>query len=126
MESLAMANKREEWEQDIIARQRNTVFPDTVKNEGRFWRNLASGKQKLTVVQGIGIALMFVALGTVLWGNAALKFRFASSGSVLERLVPVFADWAIVLVVFVVVFVLFRWRVRRALLSGKRPNRIRD
>jgi hypothetical protein len=69
---------------------------------------------------------MFVALGTVLWGNAALKFRFASSGSVLERLVPVFADWAIVLVVFVVVFLLLRWRVRRALLSGKRPNRIRD
>jgi hypothetical protein len=120
-----MSKKQEEWQQDILARQRNTVFPDTVQNEGRFWRNLATGKQELTVVQGIGLALMFLALGAVLWGYAVDRFHYSASGSVFERLIPVFADWAIVLVVFVVVFLLLRWRVRRALLSGKRPSRPR-
>ena len=32
------------WERDVINRQRNIVFPDTNLNEGRFYRNIASGK----------------------------------------------------------------------------------
>jgi hypothetical protein len=116
---------QEEWQEGVSARQRNVVFPDTVQNEGRLWRNLASGKQKLTIVQGVGIALFFLTLGGIFWSDAARKFRFAASGSIFDRLVPVFADWAIILVVFVVFFLLLRWRVRRALLSGKRPDRPR-
>ena len=33
-----------DWERDVINRQRNIVFPDTILNEGRFYRNIASGK----------------------------------------------------------------------------------
>jgi hypothetical protein len=33
-----------EWECDVINRQRNIVFPDTNLNEGRFYRNISSGK----------------------------------------------------------------------------------
>ena len=33
-----------DWERDVINRQRNIVFPDTNLNEGRFYRNIASGK----------------------------------------------------------------------------------
>ncbi len=120
-----MRRGREEWVQDINARQRNTVFPDTVQNEGRLWRNLASGKQKLTIVQIIAIALMFLPLAAIFWSDAARKFRFAASGSTFERIVPVFADWAIMLVVFVIFFLIFRWRVRRALLSAKHQDRPR-
>jgi len=43
--------KREEWLQDIEARQRNVVFPDTVNNEARFWRNIIEGKQKFSMVR---------------------------------------------------------------------------
>jgi hypothetical protein len=32
------------WERDVLNRQRNIVFPDTNLNEGRFYRNIASGK----------------------------------------------------------------------------------
>jgi hypothetical protein len=120
-----MRRGREEWLQDINARQRNTVFPDTVENEGRFWRNLASGKQKLTIAQIIGIALMLLTVGAILWSDAAWKIRFAASGSIFDRLVPVVTDWAIILAVFVVFFLVLRWRVRRALLSGKRRDRPR-
>ena len=33
-----------DWERDVMNRQRNIVFPDTNLNEGRFYRNIASGK----------------------------------------------------------------------------------
>ncbi len=33
-----------DWERDVINRQRNIVFPDTVLNEARFYRNIASGQ----------------------------------------------------------------------------------
>jgi hypothetical protein len=51
------------WERDVINRQRNIVFPDTVLNEGRFYRNIASGKavfsrgQKISL---IGVLAFFI------------------------------------------------------------------
>jgi hypothetical protein len=46
---------RQEWEQDVINRQRNIVFPDTNLNEGRFYRNIASGKAIFTTGQRISL-----------------------------------------------------------------------
>src|ERR1700689_2988879 len=108
-----MRKGREEWEQDLIARQRNIGFPDTVQNEGRFWRNLTNGKQKLTFLQGIGIALFFLVGASIIWSDAASTLRYESSGPTFERLEPVLIKWAVVLALFVVFFLLFRWRVRR-------------
>ena len=50
---------------DIDARQRNVVFPDTVQNEGRFWRNL--GKEPLTPVAKAGL----IVLGIFVLGSIA-------------------------------------------------------
>jgi hypothetical protein len=49
---------RQEWEQDVRNRQRNIVFPDTVLNDGRFYRNIFSGKAQLTLAQRFGILLL--------------------------------------------------------------------
>lgn len=49
---------RDEWLRDIDARQRNIVFPDTLQNEARFWRNLYTGKVKPKPVTWIGLALL--------------------------------------------------------------------
>ena len=63
---VKMANRKDnEWLQDAKARQRNVVFPDTVQNETRFWRNL--GKQPFTTNTKIGLALL-TCLG---WGFLA-------------------------------------------------------
>ena len=56
---MSKHHKRDEWLQDIEARQRNVVFPDTVQNEARFWRNLgnrgwsASTKAGLYCLRGL-------------------------------------------------------------------------
>jgi hypothetical protein len=56
------------WERDVINRQRNIVFPDTNLNEGRFYRNLASGKSVFSVGQKVSLLLIvafFVVVNAV-------------------------------------------------------------
>ena len=43
----AVLRSRKEWLKDVNERQRNLVFPDTLRNEMRFWRNLGSGAEDL-------------------------------------------------------------------------------
>lgn len=47
-----------DWERDVINRQRNIVFPDTNLNEGRFYRNIASGKAVFSVGQKVSLLLI--------------------------------------------------------------------
>jgi len=55
-----------DWERDVINRQRNIVFPDTNLNEGRFYRNLASGKAVFSVGQKVCLLtiVLFVTIMT--------------------------------------------------------------
>ncbi|HEY2390026.1 MAG TPA: hypothetical protein VGK22_02535 [Candidatus Angelobacter sp.] len=52
---------QQEWERDVRNRQRNIVFPDTNLNEGRFYRNIASGKAVFSRGQKVSL-LVIVAL----------------------------------------------------------------
>jgi hypothetical protein len=67
---IAMNNNRErdQWLQDVEARQRNVVFSNTVQNEARFWRN--SSKQPFTtstkVVLGVLGVFVYGFLITIL------------------------------------------------------------
>lgn len=55
-----------DWERDVINRQRNIVFPDTNLNEGRFYRNIASGKAVFSRGQKMCLAIivLFVTITT--------------------------------------------------------------
>jgi hypothetical protein len=48
----------QDWERDVLNRQRNIVFPDTNLNEGRFYRNIASGKAVFSVGQKVSLLLV--------------------------------------------------------------------
>jgi hypothetical protein len=48
----------QEWERDVRNRQRNIVFPDTNLNEGRFYRNIASGKAVFSRGQKISLLVV--------------------------------------------------------------------
>jgi hypothetical protein len=52
---------------DVQARQRNVVFPDTVNNEVRFWRNISEGRRRLTMVQRIGLFILVIAMGVLVF-----------------------------------------------------------
>src|SRR5215467_11327233 len=54
--------QREDWEQDLRDRQRNLVFPDTVRNEGIFFRSLLRSKKSLPAAQRIGLILLAIPL----------------------------------------------------------------
>jgi hypothetical protein len=49
-----------EWERDVLNRQRNIVFPDTNLNEGRFYRNIASGKAVFSRAQKVSLLVIVV------------------------------------------------------------------
>ena|SRR5689334_22101748 len=55
-----------DWERDVINRQRNIVFPDTNLNEGRFYRNIASGRAVFSAGQKVCllVIVVFVTVAT--------------------------------------------------------------
>jgi len=103
----------EEWERDIVARQRNVVFPDTVQNEARFWRNL--GNRPWTLVTKVGLAV----LALFVLGFFSILARAALEEGVGLRAV------AVVLLIWGPVFIAIAWATRRALrnIRGSKRNR---
>ena len=63
--------RNEQWLDDARGRQRNLVFPDTVRNEGLFWRNLSNRPWKRSTKAGMGIlGISFYAFLTVILVSA--------------------------------------------------------
>ena len=50
--------KLSDFQRDIVNRQRNIVFPDTVLNEGRFLRTLARRRVPLNPLQRAGASVL--------------------------------------------------------------------
>jgi hypothetical protein len=46
--------------QDLWLRERNIVFPDTVRNEGNFYRNLARRDQSRDALQRVGTMMLAI------------------------------------------------------------------
>ena len=53
-------NQREKWQQDVQDRQRSIVFPQTLANEIRLWRNIATGKPTALTWAGLALFGSFV------------------------------------------------------------------
>ena len=53
---MAARPKRADWTRDLADRQRNVVFPDTVRNAGNFWRGLRG--QRLNRPQTVGLLVL--------------------------------------------------------------------
>jgi hypothetical protein len=106
---------KDEWLRDIDARQRNIVFPDTVQNKGRFWRNLYHGKEPLNTAQWIGVILLYL--------SAALSLGFfvymlwpRYEAPWWRKLIPAYGVPAIIFIA-VVLFVV--WGNRKARRSSQ-------
>jgi hypothetical protein len=65
-----------DWERDVINRQRNIVFPDTNLNEGRFYRNIASGKAVFS--RGQKFCLLVIVLFVTIMTSFGLAQTIAS------------------------------------------------
>jgi hypothetical protein len=61
-----MNDDRERWEEELRNRQRNIVFPDTVRNEGQFYRNIVYGTSRLDLAQRIGAVI--TGTGSLIFG----------------------------------------------------------
>jgi hypothetical protein len=64
---MGQQRKHEDWLRDLHERQRNFVFPDTVRNVGGFWRGIY--EQKLNLVQSVGLIILVLFYVTLLVGS---------------------------------------------------------
>ena len=60
MNNVNNKRERDQWLQDVEARQRNLVFPNTVQNEARFWRNLS--KQPFATSTKVGLGILGISV----------------------------------------------------------------
>jgi hypothetical protein len=108
---------RDEWMRDVAASQRNIVFPDTVANEARFWRNL--GSRPLTAVQKIGlIVLILMVVGlfvlyTITNGESDFRSKLLSGMSL----------WLTTLVIVAPLMACLAWATKRALWQSRRRQK---
>ena len=108
---MGNSRKQDEWLQDVEARQRSVVFPDTVQNEARFWRNLS--ERPLTITTRIGLALLAL-LG---WGLLVrLVFAVGHEGVIWPFIVIMLLIWG-------PIFLAISWATRRALRNAQNARR---
>jgi hypothetical protein len=86
-------HKPDEWLKDIAVWQHSVVFPNTVQNEARFWRNL--GKQPWTASIKVGLALLALLgwgfFGVILVATLQTGVRWAFVLGMLLFWGPIFA-----------------------------------
>ncbi len=98
--------QRDQWLQDVRDRQNNIVFPQTLANETRLWRNI--GTRPATALTWAGLTI----LGIFVFGFIAiLLFSLIRAGEWVE----VLAGLAATLLVFGPLVGLVVWATRRNL-----------
>jgi hypothetical protein len=108
---MADQHKREQWLQDAETRQRNIVFPNTVENETRFWRNLGTGPSNTATKIGLAILAIFV---------------FGLGGTILVASYQAGALWGLLLAMLLFCGPLFgaiAWATRRSLRDIEKARR---
>jgi len=94
-----------DWERDVLNRQRNIVFPDTNLNEGRFYRNIASGKAVFSRGQKfcLLVIVLFVTIATS-WGLAEAIASIMAQRDVAGK---VTALWGCIYLLAILLFWIF-------------------
>jgi hypothetical protein len=102
---------KDDWLRDIDARQRNVVFPDTVQNEGRFWRNIWAGKS-LSLAQRVGVLVLLLFFG----GSVLFYLRMLwpeGQGSWWQKVISGYGVYIVVVGAIVAFVVIGNRRARR-------------
>jgi hypothetical protein len=110
---MSKHKQREQWTQDVSNRQRSVVFPQTLANEVRFWRNI--GGSKPTALTWAGLAIFGLSV-------------FAFGGGLLVMLIREGALWGgllTILLIFGPIFGLIGWATRRNLRNLENSRRKR-
>jgi len=103
--------KREAWERDLEARQRNIVFPDTAANEARFWRNLTNGKLRTTSATIIYLTIVGLTAVGVIGMLVSQLYELRRAGLPWrQRIVEVAAEWVVGLAFAGGLLLLIKWK----------------
>ena len=94
-----------DWERDVLNRQRNIVFPDTNLNEGRFYRNIASGKAVFS--RGQKVCLAVIVLFVMIITSCGLAETIASIIGHLDLAGKLIGLWSCLYILAILLFWVF-------------------
>ena len=103
-----MRQRRPEWMREVELRQRNIVYPDTLRNEVQFWRNLLTEKDPHPALHIVGLLILALVASFFLWIG-------------LNGLLRSVLGVAYLVLVFLA-FMFLRGRVRKALFRQRRAT----
>jgi len=104
--------RKAQWLTDVGSRQQNIVFPNTVQNQGRFWRNLYA-KQSFTVGQWIGVLIILFAYTFLLVSLIVADFPRGSSLPLWEKILNAYGMYFLLWLGIVLFVILANRRFRR-------------
>ncbi|HSZ62953.1 MAG TPA: hypothetical protein VK828_14215 [Terriglobales bacterium] len=104
---MSERKKRDQWLQDVRDRQNNIVFPQTLVNETRLWRNV--GTRPATALTWAGLAV----LGLFVFGTIGIFLVIIIKGG--GTWAEVLAGALFTLLVFGPIIGLIVWATRRNL-----------
>ena len=89
------------WKRELHKRQRNIVFPDTVRNLGTFWRGLRDNE--LNGIQWVGLVVIFIFYATLFSGLVYGEWR-GHSGSFLPRVIETYGVYFLMSIPLILFF----------------------
>lgn len=115
---LGHRRQHEEFLRDVDDRQRNIIFPDTVQNEARFWRNLGSPAFNTPAKIGFALIVLFFygTAGTFIVGIVREDVRWK------QELLTLLLGF---LFIFGPIFAAIAWGTRRALRNSAHASKRR-
>ena len=107
---MSHGRKSDDWMQKVHESQRNTVFPDTARNFGRFWGGLY--RQKLNAVQSVGLLILVVFYILFFVGVVAMHWPRGPE-PFWQKIFYGYGPYLLLSLPLLLFFLLLHWRMRR-------------
>jgi len=107
---MTHGRKSEDWMREATESQRNTVFPDTVRNLGGFWGGLY--RQKLNTTQSVGLVILIVFY-VVLFASLVAEVWPRGQASAWQKILHGYGPYLLLSLPLLMFFLLLQWRMRR-------------
>src|SRR5690242_19077050 len=114
---MSLESERETWMNEVEARQKNFVFPDTVRNETDGFRRIYESRKTPSLLLFVGILLLLLVLvvfvGSIFLAQFQRVKRF--DGPLWAKLLAAFGPYIVVLSGFGLLVYVFGQSAKKAI-----------
>jgi hypothetical protein len=108
---MTPGRKSDEWIHKVNESQRNTDFPDTIRNLGGFWGGIY--RQRLNVAQSVGLLILVVFYAILIVGLVAEQWPRGEE-PFWQKILYGYGPYLLLSLPLVFFFLALHWRMRRS------------